>query len=173
MQPPGHSSPPFLSPKRSQEKDEAKDDENDNPNRSALLPRRRSSEGSAGSRGSALDRYRMHAAIQRGELSADFGRSVDQADLERRMREKRSPDARQGEEVRAIMRRYTTIELSKKERAVKERKDRIGLLRERYEELKHSQLGDKAMNSYDRYMNVQGMLKRKVQKVEDTAAVQR
>lgn len=53
-----------------------------------------------------------------------------------------------------------------KERKIKEREDRIGLLRERYEELKHSQIGDSAMNSYDRYMNVQGMLKKKAQKID-------
>lgn len=59
------------------------------------------------------------------------------------------------------MRKYTTIEMSKKDRTMKERDDRIGLLRERYEELKYSSIGDGAMNSYDRYMNVQGMLKKK------------
>ena len=47
------------------------------------------------------------------------------------------------------------------QRKIKERDDRIGLLRERYEELKHSNIGHSAMNSYDRYMNVQGMLKKK------------
>ena len=50
--------------------------------------------------------------------------------------------------------------MTKKQKARKERDDRIGLLRERYEELKHSNIGDKAMNSYDRYMNVQGINKK-------------
>ena len=72
-----------------------------------------------------------------------------------------SPHDRQQEEVHEIMRKYTTIEMSKKDRRMKERDDRIGLLRERYEELKYSSIGDGAMNSYDRYMNVQGMLKKK------------
>ena len=58
------------------------------------------------------------------------------------------------------MKKYTTIDMTKKQKARKERDDRIGLLRERYEELKHSNIGDKAMNSYDRYMNVQGINKK-------------
>ena len=38
---------------------------------------------------------------------------------------------------------------------------KIGELRERFEELKFCKLGDQTMHSYDRYMNVQGFLKKK------------
>jgi hypothetical protein len=38
---------------------------------------------------------------------------------------------------------------------------RIGELRERYEELRWCKVKDPTMESYDRYMNVQGMLKKK------------
>ena len=70
-------------------------------------------------------------------------------------------DRRQQQQVMEILKKYTTIDLTEKQIKKKQRDEKIGLLRERYEELKFSQLGDKVMNSYDRYMNVQGMLKKK------------
>ena len=45
--------------------------------------------------------------------------------------------------------------------------DRIGELRDRYEELKYCQIGNKAMESYDQYMVINGINKKYVAKIED------
>jgi hypothetical protein len=45
--------------------------------------------------------------------------------------------------------------------------DHIGELRERYEELKFCQIGNKAMESYDKYMNINGINKKYIAKIED------
>ena len=43
--------------------------------------------------------------------------------------------------------------------------DRMGELREKYEELKFCKIGDKAMDSYDKYMNVNGITKKHISKI--------
>ena len=45
--------------------------------------------------------------------------------------------------------------------------EKFGELRERYEELRWCKVKDGTMESYDRYMNVQGMLKKKEFKFDD------
>lgn len=100
--------------------------------------------------------------IKKGELPENYGKTAEEIQEEKvRARALMNPEERQLDEVQEIMKKYTTMDMSKKEKAIKERDDRIALLRERYEELKHSHIGDGAMNSYDRYMNVQGMRKKK------------
>ena len=84
-----------------------------------------------------------------------------------------SPEQLQQDQVDTIMKRYTTIKMTKAERQLKERNDKIGLIRERYEELKHSAVGDQAMNSYDRYMNIQGLLNKKLKKVQGNSVEQK
>ena len=48
-----------------------------------------------------------------------------------------------------------------------QRVERLGCLRERYEELKFSKLGDEVMEQYDRYMNIQGITKKHQPQIED------
>jgi hypothetical protein len=45
--------------------------------------------------------------------------------------------------------------------------DHIGELREKYEELKFCQIGNKAMDSYDKYMVINGINKKYVAVIEE------
>ena len=60
-----------------------------------------------------------------------------------------------------MLQKYNTNHLSKEQTELKKYNQRIGELRERYEELRWCKVQDPTMESYDRYMNVQGMLKKK------------
>ena len=65
--------------------------------------------------------------------------------------------------------RNPTVHTSKniKEQEITKINDRMGELRERYEELKFCSIGNKAMDSYDKYMIVNGINKKYVAKIED------
>jgi hypothetical protein len=64
-------------------------------------------------------------------------------------------------QVRAVLNKYCTRGISDEEKEKRRYKDRIGELRERYEELRYCKVEDGTMESYDRYMNVHGILKKK------------
>lgn len=81
--------------------------------------------------------------------------------------------SKQERQVKAVLKKYNKIHLSKEELAQRKYNDRIGELRERYEELRWCKIRDSQMESYDRYMNVQGMLNKKPFKPEENPEQQK
>ena len=63
--------------------------------------------------------------------------------------------------------------MSPKEEQIMKVNDHIGELREKYEELKFCQIGNKAMDSYDKYMVINGINKKYVAVIEENPVQQK
>ena len=70
-------------------------------------------------------------------------------------------------EVQRVLQKYTVHHLPDEEKKRVKENQRMGELRDRYDELKFCKLNSTAMESYDKYMNVRGMLKKRIFKLPD------
>jgi translation initiation factor 2 beta subunit (eIF-2beta)/eIF-5 len=107
--------------------------------------------------------------VNKGEIDEDvLLKLIEEENLiNNKKNRKLTSDEIQNQKVQDVLKKYTKTFMSPKEQEITKINDRMGELRERYEELKFCSIGNKAMDSYDKYMMVNGINKKYVAKIED------
>lgn len=116
-----------------------------------------------------MTRFKLHLQVNKGEVDEEVLLKLIEEEkiLKNKKNKTLSTDEVQNQKVHDVLKKYTKVYLSPKEQEIMNLNDHMGELRERYEELKFCQIGNKAMDSYDKYMNINGINKKYIAKIED------